>query len=281
MTWMNAVSPGWFHTMGMTFTAGRDFTRADDRGQSPLAIVNETFVRRFLNGQASLGQEVRLGGPGGSVVYTIAGIVRDAVYRSPREGMVPTVFVPMAQLANVGPGWTLTVAAEPGQRAAVERAVAGALAQADSRVSFTVRSFDDFIESTLVRERLTALLSSFFGGLAILLAGLGLYGLMSHAVSRRSTEIGLRMALGAAPASIARLILGRTGVLLAAGIVSGLAMSFWAAGFVSSLLFQLDARDPLVFAMAAAILVVVGLAVSWLPALRAVRLDPARVLRDG
>jgi ABC-type antimicrobial peptide transport system permease subunit len=125
------------------------------------------------------------------------------------------------------------------------------------------------------------MLSSFFGGLAVLLAGIGLYGIVAQAVRARQSEIGLRLALGAQPAGIVRLVLSRVGVLVAVGLALGLASSLWAAQFVRPLLFQVDARDPATFAGAAGVLVAAGVLAAWLPAKRAARLDPAAVLREG
>jgi ABC-type antimicrobial peptide transport system permease subunit len=125
------------------------------------------------------------------------------------------------------------------------------------------------------------MLSSFFGGLALLLAGIGLYGTVAQAVRARQNEIGLRLALGAPPAGILRLVFRRVGVLIGIGLALGLASSLWAAQFVEPLLFQVDARDPTTFAAAAGVLVSAGVLAAWLPARRAARLDPATVLREG
>ena len=126
----------------------------------------------------------------------------------------------------------------------MERDVAAALTRADPTVVFTFGTFDQLVEATVTQERLIAMLSAFFGGLALLLAAVGLYGVVAHAVRARQTEIGLRMALGAAPSSIVRLVFQRVGVLIAAGLAFGLAGSLWAARFVEALLFHLEARDP-------------------------------------
>jgi ABC-type antimicrobial peptide transport system permease subunit len=123
------------------------------------------------------------------------------------------------------------------------------------------------------------LLSAFFGGLAMVLAAVGLYGLVAHAVRARQTEIGLRVALGAAPASILGLVFQRVAVLITAGLALGAAGSLWAAGFVEALLFQLEPRDPTTFAGAAAVLLVIGVLAAWLPARRAARIDPVVALR--
>ena len=278
MTWLNAVTPGWFDTVGMRLIAGRDFAAGDRVGSARVAVVNETFARRFLPGQPPVGQTVRIAG----TPYEVVGYVADAVYRSPREGVVPTTFVPFAQRSQIGTGFSLTIAAaQVGQRAAVRQAAATALRAVDPSVGFTFLTFDDFIGATVVQERLVAVLSAFFGGLALLLAGIGLYGVVSHGVNRRRAEIGIRMALGANPAGIVRLVFGQVGVLVCLGVAAGLALSVWASRFVETMLFQLDARDPATFGGAAAALVFVAVVAAWIPARRAMALDPARVLRDG
>jgi ABC-type antimicrobial peptide transport system permease subunit len=136
------------------------------------------------------------------------------------------------------------------------------------------------VNASLTQERLVAMLAGFFGGLALLLAGLGLYGVTSYAVSRRRTEIGIRMALGAAPGGVVRLILTRVTLLVGAGIVAGCGVSLWAAQFVSTLLYGLQPRDPKTMIAAAAALAAVGALAGWLPAYRASRIDPAEVLRS-
>jgi putative ABC transport system permease protein len=282
LLWLNATTPGWFETMGMPLRSGRDFEAGDRVGGRPVAIVNEAFVRRYLPGQQPIGQRVQLGFDG-DPGHEIVGVVGDAVYTTPREGMLATMYVPVAQRApeTFWPTVLLTVNAAPGRRAALERDVTAALTRVDPTVAFTFGTFDQLIEATVTQERLIAMLSAFFGGLALLLAAVGLYGVVAHAVRAQQTEIGLRMALGAAPSSIMRLVFRRVGVLIAAGLAVGLAGSLWAARFVEALLFQLEARDPATFAGAAAVLVAVGVLAAWIPARRAARLDPATVLRDG
>jgi len=292
--WLNATTPGWFETMGIPLRRGRDFETGDRVGSGPVVIVNETFVRRYLQGERPLGKRVRLGfDPLGfermipdaltQTRYEIVGVVGDAVYTTPRDGMLATMYVPIAQ-RSASEFWetvVLTINAAPETRALVQRDAAAALTKADPRIAFTFGTFDQLVEATVTQERLTALLSAFFGGLALLLAAVGLYGLVAHSVRARRTEIGLRMALGAAPSGIVRLVFQRVGILIAAGLAFGVAGSFWAARFVGALLFQLDARDPMTFAGAAAVLVAVGVLAAWLPARRAARLDPAAALREG
>ena len=280
--WLNGTTPGWFETMGIPLRSGRDFEAGDRVGSRAVAIVNETFARRFLPGEQPIGQSVRLGFEP-DTRYEIVGVVGDTVYTTPREGMLATMYVAMAQRkpSEFWPTVLLTVNTAPGMRVMVERAVAESLRRADPTIAFTFGTFDQLVEATVTQERLIALVSAFFGGLALLLAAVGLYGVVAHAVRARQREIGLRMALGATPSSIVRLAFQRVGVLIAAGLALGLGGSLWAARFVEALLFHLEARDPVTFAGATAVLVAVGVLAAWMPARRAARLDPATVLREG
>jgi putative ABC transport system permease protein len=280
--WLNATTPGWFETMDIPLRSGRDFEAGDRVGSRPVAIVNETFVRRFLPDEQPIGRSVRLGFEP-DTRYEIVGVVGDTVYTTPRDGMLATMYVSMAQRkpSQFWPTVLLTVNTAPGTRAMVERDLAEALRKADPTVAFTFGTFDQLVEATVTQERLIALVSAFFGGLALLLAAVGLYGVVAHAVRARQREIGLRIALGAAPSSILRLVFERVGLLIAAGLALGLAGSLWAARFLEALLFHLEPRDPVTFGGAAAVLVVVGVLAAWLPAHRAARLDPVTVLREG
>ncbi len=236
--------------MGIPLLSGRDFNEGDRVGSPLVAIVNEAFVRRYLPGRQPIGETVRVGSDAGPR-YEIVGLAADAVYTTPREGMLPTMYVPLAQREprdwNSWRDVVLTIKAVSGQRALVERDVAAALTQTDPTVVFTSGTFDQIVDATVTQERLIAMMSGFFGGLALLLAGLGLYGVVAHAVRARQTEIGLRMALGAQPAGIVRLVFRRVGVLIVAGLALGWAGSWWATRFVAPLLFQMEARDPLTF----------------------------------
>jgi predicted permease len=281
MTWMNAVSPGWFRTYGTPILAGRDFNAGDARGAEDVAIVNEAFARRFIQGPP-VGQTVPIGGPGGPyTTYRVIALAGDAVYRSPREGMTPTMYVPLSQRETGFQGAALTVAVAPGAQQTVGRELASAIRTIDRDVSFTFRTFDELVGASVSRERLVAMLSGFFGALALLLAGMGLYGVMSHTVSQRRTEIGVRIALGARPAGIVSLMARRFGVVVLEGLAAGVAISLWAGQFVEALLFQLEASDPWTLGGAVLVLSIVAALAAYLPARRAARLDPATVLREG
>jgi putative ABC transport system permease protein len=282
LLWLNQTTPGWFTTMGMALRAGRDFDAGDRLGGGHVAIVNEAFVRQYLPGRPALGERVRLGREGGPS-HTIVGVVSDTVYATAREDMPATFYTPMSQRESqfFWPSVVLTIEAEPGQRAAVERALVAALAHAEPKVGLVVGTFDQLVDATVAQERLVAMLAAFFGGLALLLAAVGLYGVVSHAVRARQAEIALRMTLGALPSTIVRLVFQRVGVLIAAGLALGIVGSLWAARFVEKLLFRLEARDPATLAAAIGVLVVVGVIAAWVPARRAARLDPVAVLREG
>ena len=282
MTWVNAITPQWFDTMGINLRSGRDFDAADRVGAPRVTIVNEAFVARFLPGpRPALGQTVRVGGPSGGVDYEIVGVVSNAVYRSTREGMVPTMYRAFAQQGEVWPSVALTMAVDPERRASLERDVALALQSVDPSLAYSFGTFGQFIAGAAAEERIVALVSAFFGGLGLVLAAIGLYGVVSHAVSARRSEIGVRMALGATPARVVALVFRHVGIMLGLGLVLGLAGSYWAAEFVRALLFQLEPRDLATFSTAAVVLSAVVFTAAWVPARRAARLDPARVLREG
>ncbi len=201
--------------------------------------------------------------------------VEDSVYQTLRQASVPTVYLPIAQRPQPPPSVNISVRAAQGSPRPLTSGVVRAL---DARL--TPRLLSEQGESSVVQERLIAILSGVFGGVALLLAGLGLYGVTSR-VSRRRTEIGVRMALGAAPGSVVRMILRRVGVQIAAGVAIGIAVSLWASQFVAALLYGLAPNDPTTLAMGAVILVAIA-AFAWgVPAHRAARLDPATVLRDN
>jgi predicted permease len=275
--WVNPVSPGWFQTYGMHIVRGRDISRADVKGSEPVVVVNETFARKFLPGDP-LSHRVIADLDGGEMPFRVIGVVSDAIYRNVRAGVVPTTYFPFQQLGRPGTSFNLTT--DVGQSAEARRALAASLAGLDARVSFAHRDLNEQVRATMAQERLVAVLSGFFGALALLLAGLGLYGVTSFAVSRRTNEIAVRMALGAPASSVVRMVLRSAGLLLAAGAVAGIALALWTSTFVGSLLFGLTPRDPFTIGAAVAALAVTALVAAWLPARRAARLDPTAVLRQ-
>ncbi len=285
MVWINAIAPDWFATYGLRVVAGRDFEVADRRGSRHVAIVNEAYVNRFLQGKPAIGATVQMSGPPDrpQPVREIVGVVSDAAYRSVREPFPPTVYVPFAQLPadEVFPFAAVTVRPRAGDPARVTRSVVDAIAQVDAGLALTPRTMAEQVDSTLVQERLLAILSGFFGALALLLAGVGLYGVTAYAVGRRRTEIGIRMALGADGARVVALMLTRALVLVGCGLTAGVLISLALSRYVTTLLYDLQPTDPATLAAAAVLLAAIGACAAWIPARRAARIDPARVLREG
>ena len=281
---VNIVTPGWFATYGTRILAGRDVDEHDTAAAQRVALVNEAFVRRFFPGRSAIGGTIEFP-PFGTTPTppdTIVGVVEDAVYRRLREPVQPTLYQPLAQYSDGRfplPTASISVRAAGGSPAALSRSIATALTNIDRDIAFSFRPLADQVNASLIQERIVALLSGFFGGLALLLAALGLYGVTAYAVSRRRAEIGIRLALGAAPGGVVRLVLTRVSLLVAIGVAVGTGFSIWASTFVATLLYGLEPRDPSTLAGAAGVLAVVGAIAGWLPAHRVSRIDPAEVLR--
>jgi putative ABC transport system permease protein len=281
MSSVNLVSPGWFRTLGTRIVAGREFRDADRSGTSPVVVVNQAFVRKFLNSSNPLGQVVRTGivGPNAGAAEVV-GVAEDAVYSSLREPAPPTIYFPLAQLQSAPPAsLTLTVRSEAAPPQQMARSIAAAIGTIDPDAALTFRPLTEQINAALTQERILALLSGFFGGFAVLLAGLGLFGITAYSVSRRRREIGIRMALGAAPGSVIRLVFRRVCLMIAAGVVIGAAASMWTTPFTASLLFGLEPRDPITLALAVVILSGAGLLAALPPAWHASHVDPSVALR--
>ena len=287
LAFLNAVTPGWHSVYGTRVIAGREFSAADRAGAPPVAIVNQAYVRTFIGDKGALGQVVQQsGGPGGGArppAMQIVGVVEDAAYRNLRDAMPPTVYLPLAQLPadEMFPNGAISVRSAVASPALLVRALSTALSAVDPDVSLSFKPLKEQVDARLVRERVLALLGGFFGGLALLLAGIGLYGVTLYAVTLRRGEIGVRIALGADTSRVLRMVLGRAARLVVLGVVAGIGLSLWLAKFVSALLFGLEPRDVATLAAAVAMMVVVGTLAAFLPAWRAARIDPIEVLREG
>jgi len=214
----------------------------------------------------------------------VVGIVADATYLSLRDAVPPTMYIPLAQRPQ-GSGFfpfaTLSVRAATGSAAALTRSVGDAIARVDANTAVTFTPLKQQVDAALVQERIVAVLSGWFGLLALMLSMLGLYGITTYAVSRRRKEIGIRIAVGAAPARVVRLVLARVTVLVAIGGAIGAGASVWVSRFIATLLYGVDARDLATLTSSAVILAAVGALAGWIPAHRASRLDPAQILREG
>ena len=284
---LNLVLPGWFRAMRMPMRAGRDVSEADRKGTPPVAVVNEAFARRFLGGENPVGHTmtILLATPKPMQVE-IVGLVADAVYGSLRYPIRATMYLSIAQLAGlpVPPSFlsyaSLSVRTAGGSPRLLEPSLTSAITGVQPELTMTFHTLAGQVDQSLVQDRVVAALSGIFGGLALLLAAVGLYGVTAYGVSQRRIELGIRMALGAGPAQVRRLVLGRAIALVALGVLAGTALSMWAARFVTSLLYDVAPRDPATLVFAALVLGATGTFAAWLPARRAARTDPANVLRD-
>jgi predicted permease len=277
----NRVSPGFFKTMRTPFLAGRDFDNRDTATSPMVAIVNETFVSKLLNGANPIGVTFTVETEAGKARprYQIIGLVKNTRYRDLREDPVALVFLTNAQddRPDLYPQFLIHSTLQGG---ALLGAVKQVIAETSPDIVIEFRLLSAQIRESLLKESLMATLSGFFGFLAALLATVGLYGVISYTVARRTNEIGIRMALGARRGNVVGLIMREAGLLLAIGIAVGAGLSLAAARTATSLLYGLKPHDPATLGLAVAALAAVAAAASFLPAHRASRLDPMAALRE-
>lgn len=276
----NYVSPGFFDTLQTPMLAGRDFNEHDRLGAPDVAIVNEAFIKKFAEGRNPLDVRFRVRRLMKiSAPLEIIGVVKDTKYGQLREEVLPIVYSPIAQNDDAASGAQILLRSHT-PLAGILSAVKRTTSQADPDADITFFNLHRMIDDGLLRDRLMARLSGFFGLLAVLLAVIGLYGVISYMVARRRNEIGIRMSLGADRRSIIALVLREALVLLAIGLSIGVALSLAASRAAASLLFGLKPYDATTFTVAVVSLAAVALAASYLPALRASKLDPMDALRN-
>jgi predicted permease len=279
----NAISPGFFQTMGMRLLDGREFDERDVNGFSEgwaysVAVVNETFAKRYFGGSNPIGRHVGFGtDPGTRTRVEIVGLVQDAKYTSIRETDRPQIFFPYLQATIEGLRVYVRTNQDP---LAVMPAIRREIAALDADIAIAgIATMDDLIDRSVVNERLIASLSSVLGGMATLLSVMGLYGVMAYVVSRRTREIGIRMALGAVGADIATGILREAAVLVCVGLLVGGAASWWLGRYVEGQLYNITPGDAPTIALAALLLTAVAGLASTLPARRAARIAPMNAIR--
>jgi ABC-type antimicrobial peptide transport system permease subunit len=260
---------------------GRDFDARDARQSTPVAIVNETLVRKTLGNADPLGRIVRLETPPGEPARTwqIVGVTRDAKHTDLREGFEPLVILAATQAAAAD-DWARFVIRPRGEIDPIVPGVVRKVAEVNAQIDIDFSVLSETIRSGLVRERLMAALSGAFGILAALLAAVGLYGVMSYTVTRRSNEIGIRLAMGARGGDVLRMVIAEAGWLVGLGIAIGAGLGLGAASAARTLLFGLQPTDPVTLGAAVALLASIGFVASYLPARRASRVDPMQVLRQ-
>lgn len=279
-SYFNAVSPGYFEALGIPVKAGRDFTWNGWGVERKLCLVNETLVKEYMNGESPVGRMMAQG-RGETPDMEIIGMFADARYDE-IHGQVPRqTFVDMGNRKNIETMSSVTVytrtSRDPRQ---VIPLIRGAIHRVDSNLVVSdLRLMDEQLNQRLSRERLLSFLSSGFAVLATLLAAVGLYGVLALVVTRRSREIGIRMAMGAKPRSAIGLVLREIAPVIAAGVTVGIACAHAGGRYIESQLFGVKAVDPPVFAAGASVIVAVSLAAAMIPAWRASRIDPSRTLR--
>jgi predicted permease len=274
---LDFISPGYLPTLRMPLLAGRNFTSADMGSSHAVAIINQTFARRFFPGLNPIGRAYLASVPAQPV--EVVGLVRDSKYSSLREEIRPAAFSPINQAPEVGLGQTLELrTAVPPSRLIVP--VLAAVAGVSSAIPLEFHTLADQVNDSLVQERLSALLSGFFGALALILAMIGLYGTSSYLVTQRQKEFGVRMALGAEPASIFALVMRDLIAVLAGGLVAGILISLAATRVLQQMLFGLAPRDATTMFLAGGVLSTVALLAGYIPARRATRVDLITTLRQ-
>jgi predicted permease len=279
-TRFNRVSQGYFETFRTPIVEGRDFDGAIDiHSAPPVAIVNQTFADLFGRGRAVGGRFTREATPSQPATeFQVVGVVADAKYLTLREDRAPTAYFPLSQEPQSGRGALFAVRGRL-QPAALTSSIVQSFKELDPNIGLSFTVLETQIRQTLVRERLMATLSSFFGSIAALLAVVGLYGVIAYTVTRRTNEIGVRMALGASRGTVVAMVLGEAGVLVGLGIGIGLIFAFLSGRFAETLLFGLEPRDPLSMGLAAAVLAAVAMMASYLPARAAANIEPTAALR--
>jgi predicted permease len=275
------ISPGYFRTLGTPLLAGRDFNSSDIAGAPRVAIVTEAFVRQFFPGANPIGRTFRTQEEPNKPepVYEIIGVAANSRHRSMREDFKPLAYLAAWQVPRPTDSLTFVVLSRL-PAADVTAGLRRAIAETSPAISIRFSIFKTKVEESLLKERLMATLSGFFGALATLLAIIGLYGVISYTTARRKNEIGIRMALGAAQADVVGMILRQTGILMIIGLAAGAVLAVIASRAAKALLYGLEPGDPATLLVSLGLLAAVGLLAGYIPAHRASGVDPMLALRD-
>jgi predicted permease len=273
----NAVAPAYFKTIGTPLLRGREFDDRDTNTAKKVCIVNESFERYFFGGKPALGRRVT----SVEVTYEIVGVVKDAKYQSLRDGVLRTMYIPWMQREGDPPtNFKYLARVSGGDPTRLAPLLDRLVRDADPGLRLGLSmTYADVVDRSIVTERIMATLGGFFGVLALLVACLGIFGVLAFQVSRRVNEIGVRMALGSSRGGIVTLVLREVVIMLAAGCLLGGAGALALTGLTQKMLFGVGPTDSGVFATAAAVLALAALVAGWLPARRASRIDPMVALR--
>ena len=273
------ITPGAFRAMGMTLVKGRYFDERDNEGSEPAAIIDETMARTYWPKEDPIGQRLKRGGAQSTNPWMkIVGVVKHVRYRSLETPSRVQLYWPHAQNPTSALSLAVRTSLDP---ASLSNAVRAQVAVLDrDQPIYRVRTMEQILSDSLARRRLLMVLLTIFAGCALLLAAVGIYGVMSYSVTQRAHEIGIRMALGARRYQVLKLVLAQSFILTLAGVIAGLIGSFALTKLMATLLFNVGAKDPATFAIVACGLTLIALLASYLPARRATLVDPMRVLRD-
>jgi predicted permease len=273
----NEIAPGYFRTLGVPLISGREFVPSDGAGAPKVAIVNEQFAKKFNLGRDAVGKRMEVGN-GGKLDIEIVGLVKDAKYSEVKGEIPPLFFTPYRQDERIGfITFYVRTGLDAEQMLATMPAVVSRL---DPNLPLeNLRTLPQQVRENVFLDRFVTTLSAAFAGLATLLAAVGLYGVLAYTIAQRTREFGLRMALGANPARVRRMVLRQVGMMTIVGGVAGLALAGAAGWYAQSLLFELKGYDPAVLAGAALLLTAVAFGAGFIPAHRASRVDPMRALR--
>jgi predicted permease len=272
------VGPGFFYTVGISILAGREFGEMDDSNSPRVAVVNRTFGRKFFGDDNPVGKRFGNRGAGSSSQIEIVGVIGDAKYGDLREQPSPMFYLPLLQHLDARPYIVhVRMAANP---SAVIAAVRREIQAMDPDISvYRVRTINEVIDSLLQHDRMFAVLASVFGVLALVLTSIGVYGVVAYQITRRTGEVGIRLALGAQRRDVLWMFMRETLVVLAAGAAIGLPAAVAAAHVLRSLLFGLEPFDPMTIIWATVTLVGTGTLAGFLPARRAMKVEPMAALR--
>jgi predicted permease len=271
----NQIDAQFFATFGTALLSGREFGQADTPESPKVAIVNNSLARYFFGEDNPIGKRITLED---YKDLEIVGVVADTKYRDLKEAPPKTAYVPYSQYPNTEQ--RILAVRATGDAAAIVAAIRREVRSLDPNLPiYGIKTFAEQINESISRERLVALLSSLFGLFALLLAALGLYGVVAYAVTRRTREIGIRLALGAQPASVLRLVLRETLLLALIGICIGLPAALFSTRLIKDLLFELVPNDPFIITMASFVMISIAIIAGYLPARRAARVDPMEALR--
>ncbi len=281
LVWMSHVQPGYFKTMGTPLVGGRDFNEQDNASSPKVAIVNQEFAKRILGTENPIGKTFKVDVYNGEKQpeWEIVGLVRNTKYDDLKKAFAPIAYYPQMQDDKPDNSGSIIVRSS-GDVQPLVAALRHTMGKINPEIAIDFHVLDKDVKDSLLRERLLAVLSGFFGALAVVLATVGLYGVIAYMVARRTNEIGIRMALGAAPRQILAMVLGEAGKLLVVGVAVGIVLALAAGRSAATLLFGLKPYDPVMLLAASAGLAMVAVAATLVPARRAAKLEPMAALRD-